>query len=109
MSAWALKKLEAMKNRHPIIGDVRGLGLILGVELVRNRTTMDRDTDAADQVMYEALRRGLSFKVAMGNVLLLAPALTITRSEMERALKILEESIATVVRKRSLDSTQNSK
>jgi 4-aminobutyrate aminotransferase len=96
ISTFALTNLEAMKQRHQSIGDVRGLGLILGVELVRNRQTMERDSDTADRVMYEALRRGLSFKVAMGNVLLLAPALTITKEEMSRALKILEESIATV-------------
>ena len=100
MSAFALKELEAMKQRHAIIGDVRGLGLILGVELVRNRATMERDSDAADQVMYEALSRGLSFKVVMGNVLLLAPALTITREEMRRALRIIGESIAAVVARR---------
>jgi 4-aminobutyrate aminotransferase len=100
MSAFALRQLEAMKQRHTIIGDVRGLGLILGVELVRNRQTMERDPDAADQVMYQALTQGLSFKVAMGNILLLAPALTITRDEMERALKIIEESIVFVERRR---------
>jgi (R)-1-hydroxy-2-aminoethylphosphonate ammonia-lyase len=100
MSAFAMRELEAMKQRHPIIGDVRGLGLILGVELVRDRATMERDSDAADQVMYEALSRGLSFKVAMGNVLLLVPALTITREEMRRALKILEEAIDTVAQGR---------
>ncbi|HTL58605.1 MAG TPA: aspartate aminotransferase family protein [Candidatus Limnocylindrales bacterium] len=99
MSAFALAQLEKMKQRHPIIGDVRGLGLILGVELVRDRKTMERHSDAADRVMYDALSRGLSFKVAMGNVLLLAPALTITRKEMQRALKILEESIAVMTGK----------
>ena len=96
MSAFALGELEAMKRRHKIIGDVRGLGLILGVELVKERPTMERDSEVADRVMYEALSRGLSFKVAMGNVLLLAPALTITRAEMKRALEILEAAIVAV-------------
>jgi 4-aminobutyrate aminotransferase len=96
LSGFAMQELEGMKKRHPVIGDVRGLGLILGVELVKNRETMERDSETADRVMYEAMRRGLSFKVAMGNVLLLAPPLTITQSEMSRALKILEDSIATV-------------
>lgn len=101
MSAFALARLEAMKQRHASIGDVRGLGLILGVELVKDRQTMERDVETADRVMYEALRRGLSFKVAMGNVLLLAPALTITKEEMERALRIIEESIVAVTQKRT--------
>ena len=99
MSEFALAELGQMMKRHRVIGDVRGLGLILGVELVRNRETMERDSETADRVMYEALKRGLSFKVAMGNVLLLAPALTITKDEMTRALSIIEESIASVTRK----------
>jgi len=98
ISEFALAELNLMKKRHEVIGDVRGLGLILGVELVKNRATMERDSETADRVMYEALTRGLSFKVAMGNVLLLAPALTITREEMTRALKILDESIAAVAK-----------
>jgi len=98
ISEFALAELNLMKERHEVIGDVRGLGLILGVELVKNRATMERDSETADRVMYEALTRGLSFKVAMGNVLLLAPALTITREEMTRALKILDESIAAVAK-----------
>lgn len=96
MSAMALGRLREMQEKCAAIGDVRGLGLILGVELVKNRDTMERDAETADRVMYEALSRGLNFKVTMGNVLLLTPALTITEPEMERALRILEESIAAV-------------
>jgi 4-aminobutyrate aminotransferase len=46
--------------------------------------------------MYAALERGLSFKVTMGNILALTPALVITREELDRALAILDESLATV-------------
>src|SRR6185436_12122863 len=67
----ALRKLAA---RHPLIGDVRGLGLLLGVELIRDRANGAHATDEADQVMYAALARGLSFKVTMGNILTLTPA-----------------------------------
>ena len=83
-----------MKSRQPLIGDVRGLGLLLGVELVRDPSTRERAVDEAEQVMYESLARGLSFKVTMGNVLALTPALTITSREMDEALAILEESLA---------------
>ena len=96
MSALALDRLRSMQEQYTAIGDVRGLGLILGVELVKNRATMERDPESADRVMYQALSRGLNFKVSMGNVLLLTPALTITEPEMDRALRILEESIAVV-------------
>jgi 4-aminobutyrate aminotransferase len=92
----SLDRLAEMRERHPLIGDVRGLGLLLGIELVRDRQTRERASDEAEAVMYAALSRGLSFKTTMGNILTLTPALTITREEMDRALGIIEASIAEV-------------
>ena len=69
------------------------LGLLLGVELVKDRGTRQRASDEAERVMYRALRKGLNFKVSMGNVLTLTPPLTVTRAEMDEALSILEESL----------------
>lgn len=94
----ALERLKTMTMRHPLIGDVRGLGLFLGVELVRDRGTRERASEEAEAVMYAALSRGLSFKVTMGNILTLTPALTISREEMDTALDIVEECIDTVER-----------
>jgi 4-aminobutyrate aminotransferase len=79
--------------RHPIVGDVRGLGLLLGMELLRNRTTLERATEEAERVMYAALRRGLNFKVTMGNILTLTPALTISQAELDQAIDILDASL----------------
>jgi 4-aminobutyrate aminotransferase len=89
-----------MKERHPLIGDVRGLGLFLGIELVKDRQTRERASDEAEAVMYAALSRGLSFKTTMGNILTLTPPLIITREEMDRALAIIEASIAEVEQQR---------
>ncbi len=75
---------------------MRGLGLMLGMELVKDRATMEPAPEAAEEVMYRALSRGLSFKLTMGNIILLVPALTITQDEMARALEILERCIAEV-------------
>ncbi|MCU0592940.1 MAG: aminotransferase class III-fold pyridoxal phosphate-dependent enzyme, partial [Desulfobacterales bacterium] len=86
-----LERLKEMQTRHPLIGDVRGLGLFLGIELVKDRRTRERASEEAEAVMYAALSRGLSFKTTMGNILTLTPALTITREEMDRALAILED------------------
>ena len=94
----ALDRLHAMKARHRLIGDIRGLGLLLGVELVTDRATRARAADQAEAVMYAALARGLSFKVTMGNVLTLAPPLIITREELDRALTILDECLTDVER-----------
>jgi 4-aminobutyrate aminotransferase len=96
LGRYTLERLQAMKARHPLIGDVRGLGLFLGVELVKDHRTRERASEEAEAVMYAALSRGLSFKTTMGNILTLTPALTITREEMDRALAIIEDSIAEV-------------
>jgi len=92
----ALDRLAEIKDRRPLIGDVRGLGLFLGIELVKDRQTRERASDEAEAVMYAALSKGLSFKLTMGNIITLTPTLTITREELDNALDIVEECIAEV-------------
>src|SRR5262249_41540151 len=94
----ALERLREMMTRRRLIGDVRGLGLLMAIELVKDRSTMERATDEAEQVMYRALNQGLNFKLTMGNILALTPALTATQAEMDRALEILDASISEVER-----------
>jgi 4-aminobutyrate aminotransferase len=93
VGALALARLAELQSRIPEIGDVRGRGLFLGVELVRDRSSMEPNPDLAEAAMYAALDRGLSFKTTMGNVLTLAPPLTITDAEMQRALDIVAAAI----------------
>ncbi len=90
----SLRKLTGLKERHPLVGDVRGIGLLLGVELVTDRDTRTPACEAAEHVLYTALSEGLSFKVSMGNVLTLMPPLTVTEEEMDRALSILDRALA---------------
>lgn len=89
--AYALEQLAALRGKHPIISEVRGLGLLLGLVLARNGR---KAADEAERVMYASLRRGLNFKVTMGNILTLTPALTLQRPEMDLALQILDQSLA---------------
>jgi 4-aminobutyrate aminotransferase len=89
----ALERLDQLKVRTPAIGDVRGRGLLLGIELVRDRGSNEPDHTLAEAVMYAALDRGLSFKTTMGNVLTLTPPLTITAAQMLEALGIVVDSI----------------
>ncbi|MEK7684553.1 MAG: aspartate aminotransferase family protein [Verrucomicrobiota bacterium] len=96
LGAEALARMRSMMGKHPLIGDVRGLGLLMGMELVRNRQTMERASDEAERIMYAALARGLNFKLTMGNIITLTPALTITKTEMDAALDILEMCLAEV-------------
>ena len=102
----ALTRLKEMKSRFSIIGDVRGIGLFLGIELVKNRDTRERAVEEAETVMYAALSRGLSFKITMGNILTLTPALTISREEMDRALDIIETCIGEVDQSAASDSAK---
>jgi len=98
LGRYALKRLAEMKAHHPLIGDVRGLGLFLGIELVKDPQTRERASDEAEAVMYAALSRGLSFKTTMGNILTLTPPLTITREEMDRAMDNLDQAMVAVER-----------
>ena len=88
---YALAELRKLQGKHEIISDVRGVGLILGLELARNH---ERACEEAEQVMYHALSCGLSFKITMGNILLLTPPLIITREEMDQAIAILDQSLS---------------
>ncbi len=93
---YALERLQEMKQRHALIGDVRGRGLLLGLDLVSERDLKTPAADAAERVLYAALSRGLSFKTTMGNVLTLTPPLITTRAQMGQALDILDECLAEV-------------
>jgi 4-aminobutyrate aminotransferase len=93
VGAYALERLHEMKRRHRLIGDVRGRGLLIGIELVADRATKIPSADAAERVLYAALSRGLSFKTTMGNVLTLTPPLITTREQMGQALDILDQCL----------------
>jgi 4-aminobutyrate aminotransferase len=96
VGARALERLRALADDPvigPHIGDVRGRGLLLGVELVTDRDSRAPDGDLAEAVLYRALDLGLSFKTSMGNVLTLTPPLTVTPAEMDQALDILETAL----------------
>ncbi|MDE3144083.1 MAG: aminotransferase class III-fold pyridoxal phosphate-dependent enzyme, partial [Bacteroidota bacterium] len=90
------RELNSMKEKYSLIGDVRGIGLLWGIELVTNRITKEKAIDAAEKVMYECLQNGLSFKVSQGNVLQLCPPLIITREQLTLALNIIESAIASI-------------
>jgi 4-aminobutyrate aminotransferase len=86
--------LRELKAHHPLVADVRGVGLLLAIELAHGDGTPARDE--AERVMYACLSRGLAFKVGQGNVLTLSPPLVIAESDLTRALDILEGAIGDV-------------
>ncbi|WP_297064388.1 leucine/methionine racemase [Thermococcus sp.] len=92
----AKNRLERMKKRHELIGDVRGLGLMLGVELVKDRETKERAYDEAKKVVWRAYELGLIVAFLQGNVLRIQPPLTIEEELLEEGLDRLEEAIEDV-------------
>ncbi len=94
LGAHALDRLHDMKRRHHLVGDVRGRGLLLGLDLVLDREAKTPAGAAAERVLYRALARGLSFKTTMGHVLTLTPPLVTTLAEMDQALDILDACLA---------------
>ncbi|MDF4288707.1 aspartate aminotransferase family protein [Vibrio parahaemolyticus] len=95
-SQFVREKLLEMKAKYPVIGDVRGIGMLWGVELVTNHQSKARAYDEAEAVLYQCLNNGVSFKVSQGNVIQLSPPLIITREQLTEALAIFEEAIAKV-------------
>ena len=89
-------KLNAMKKRHELIGDVRGFGLMLGVDLVKDRETKERAYDEARKVVWRAYELGLIVAFLQGNVLRIQPPLTIEEELLEEGLERLEEAIEDV-------------
>ena len=94
LGARALERLHEMKDKHPLVGDVRGLGLLIGVELVLDRESKEPAGAAAERIMYRALEKGLNFKTSMSNVLTLTPPLITTAEQMDAALDIIETCLA---------------
>jgi 4-aminobutyrate aminotransferase len=94
LGARAVERLHAIAARHPLVGEVRGVGLLLGVELVRSDGTPARRE--AERVMYACLARGLAFKIGQGNVITMSPPLVIAEADLDRALAILDDAIAEV-------------
>jgi 4-aminobutyrate aminotransferase len=91
---YTLDALEEIKARHPSIGDVRGIGLMIGVEFVKDRITREADSVLRDRVVNLAFERGLLTLGCGRSTIRIAPPLNITRTEMDEGLLLLEESIS---------------
>ena len=94
LGKYMLEQLNLLKAKHSTIGDVRGRGLLIGVELVLSQEEKTPADDLAEDVLYRCLSKGLSFKLTMGNVLTLTPPLIITKTQIDLALKIIDQSLS---------------
>lgn len=90
------RRLEEMKASYKVIGDVRGLGLMIGVEFVKDRKSKRPAIEERDKIMNEAFRRGLMMLSAGDSTIRIMPPLTIKKSSIDEGLDILEDSIKSV-------------
>ncbi len=98
MGEFILKKLKGWQERHRIIGDVRGKGLMIGVEFVRDQRTKERAPDMRNRIIDLAFHKGLLVLGAGENSLRLCPPLVIDEEQAEFAVKALDECVAEVER-----------
>ena len=93
LGGYAMDRLGDLLTRSPYVGDVRGRGLLFGVEIVEDRASRAPARERAERIYYRCLAEGLSFKISAGNVLTLSPPLVIPRDDLDRALAIVESAI----------------
>ena len=88
--------LRALADRHALIGDVRGRGLMIGVELVRDRATKARATDERNAMVQAMFRRGVLVLGAGKNALRLAPPLVLTKAQADSVLDVFDQSLSEI-------------
>jgi 4-aminobutyrate aminotransferase / (S)-3-amino-2-methylpropionate transaminase / 5-aminovalerate transaminase len=91
--AWMIGRLREIAADHPRVGEVRGLGMMIGVELVRDRSTREPAPELAGRLTVESLRRGILLLGggSYGNVLSLSPPFMITREQAAAALQVIAD------------------
>lgn len=103
---YLMARLRELQQHHEQIGDVRGKGLLVGVELVKDRSMKEPADALGAAVSDECLQRGLSMNIVrstggMLNCFRMAPPLSITESEIDTAITIIDEALTTVLASRS--------
>lgn len=96
--------LLSLKQRFECVGDVRGRGLLLGLEIVTDRQTKAPGFELGARIMEEAMHRGLSMNIVklpgMGGVFRIAPPLTVSDAEIDHGLEIMSDALDAVVNER---------
>ncbi|WP_421919290.1 (R)-1-hydroxy-2-aminoethylphosphonate ammonia-lyase [Marinifilum sp.] len=90
-------RLLELKNKYPLVGNVEGVGMHLGIDLVKDEVSKEKAREEAEKIMYLAMEQGVAFKIIEGNVLTLRPSLVITKEEIDEVAKVLDEAIGKIV------------
>jgi len=106
LGSYIIKRLREMSEQFEIIGDVRGKGLLIGVEIVRDKVKKTPDKPRTLKILWRAWEKGLILLAVgkYGNVVRIAPPLNIPREVVDKALEIIEESIRDVLEGRVPDT-----
>lgn len=91
---YALECLAEIQSRHPKIGQVRGMGLMIGVEFVKDQESKQPDEELRDRIIHLAFQSGLLLLGCGKSTIRIAPSLSINRSEIDQGLLIFEEAIS---------------
>jgi len=91
----ALKHMQDMQTRHPIVGHVRAKGCLMGIELVKDRNTKEPFNKAGEQVYQKAFAKGLAW-IPAGHILRMSPPIVMDEKTLIKGLDIIEESIGEV-------------
>jgi len=91
-----VKRMADWPKKHKIVGDVRGRGLMIGVEIVKDQTTREHGASDRDRIVQQAFERGILFLGCGPSTIRIAPPLIVTRDEADVAMDALEESIMIV-------------
>lgn len=93
IGSYMVKRLNEMKEEFEIIGDVRGKGMFIGVELVKDRKSRKPASEETNNIVFRAFEKGLIILTAGPNVLRIIPPLTIEQELVDKGLELLEETI----------------
>lgn len=91
-----MDRFKSIMDKYECIGDVRGKGLFIGIDIVKNRETKERDITKTAKICWRCWERGLILAFFSGSVLRVAPPLILNSQEAERAMDIIEKSILEV-------------
>jgi len=91
-----LRRMAGWPKKHKIVGDVRGRGLMVGVEIVKDQTTREYGNAERDRVVVQAFEHGILFLGCGPSTVRIAPPLIVTKDEADVAMDMLEEAIVFV-------------
>jgi 4-aminobutyrate aminotransferase len=96
VGAHLIDGLRELQKKHPLVGDVRGRGLMIGIELVRDRQTKERAVEERNALVQAMFRRGVLVLGAGKNAVRLAPPLVLSKSQADSVLRVMDEALGDV-------------